>query len=113
MSKRQNKKKVIDKLKKQERLKLSLKYKRLKIISSYKNFHIKQTTYNKDMLKKNNFINNLLEILTLFTNKKYHIKLIFQHVNKGMTIKLNKIEKKELKKKNIITKTIFQKTLFC
>ena len=112
LSKRQNKKKVIDKLKKQERLKLSLKYKRLKIISSYKNFYIKQKTYNKDMLKKNNFINNLLEILTLFTNKKYHIKLIFQHVNKGMTIKLNKIEKKELKKKTLLLKQYSRKPFF-
>merc|ERR1712087_40244 len=92
LSKRQIKKKLINKLKKHERLKLSLRYKRLKIISNYKNYNMKKQISNNELLKKNNFINKLLETLTIFTKKKYHIKLIFQNVNKGLTVKLNKPE---------------------
>ena len=104
LSKRQVKKKLINKLKKHERLKLTSRYRRLKIISTFKNYGIKNRNFNKDLLKKNNFINKLLETLTIFTKKKYHIKLIFQHVNKGMTVMLTKPEKKELRKKTLLLK---------
>ena len=112
LSKRQIKKKLINKLKKHERLKLSLRYKRLKIISNYKNYNMKNQIFNNELLKKNNFINKLLETLTIFTKKKYHIKLIFQNVNKGLTVKLNKPEKKELKKKTLLLKQYSRKPFF-
>merc|ERR1712241_1129925 len=58
-----------------------LKNERIKIVSKFKQFTIKKQFVNKKLMKKNMFINYLLETLSLFTKKKYHIRLIFQHLN--------------------------------
>lgn len=97
---------------KQSKVKFSLKHKRLKIISNYKIFNMKKKIFNKTLLKKNFFINNLLETLTLFTKKKYNIKLLFQHVNKGITLKLTKPEKNELRKKTLLLKQYSRQPFF-
>ena len=59
-----------------------------------------------------NFVKRLLKTLTLFTNNKFHIKLILQHVNKGITIKLNKKDKFKLRKKIILLRQYSRQDFF-
>lgn len=86
---------------------LKIKNKRLQIIKNYKTF-----SNSKESIKKNNFLEQLLESLTIFTNKKFHIFLTFQNLNKGLSIKLNTNEKNFLKKKILFFKRYSKNRFF-
>jgi len=60
----------------------------------------------------NNFLKKLLKTLTLFTNNKFHIKLILQHVNKGKTKKLSKNNRFKLRKKIILLRQYSRQDFF-
>ena len=50
------------------------------------------------------FLEQLLESLSLFTNKKYNIFLSFQNLNRGMSLLLSPVEKESLKKRILALK---------
>jgi ribosomal protein S3 len=73
--------------------------KRIKILNDYKN-NLKIKNYkNIKHLKFNNFSEQLLESLSIYTNKKFNIFMIFQNVNKGFSLNLTDFQTKFLKKK--------------
>jgi len=58
------------------------------------------TNYNNvKHLKLNNFSEQLLESLSIFTNKKFNIFVTFQNLNKGFSLTLNNIQATFKKKK--------------
>jgi ribosomal protein S3 len=89
-----------------------IKNKRLKIMKNYKNFLSNETYHTKELIKKNNFLEQLLEGLSLFTNKKYHIFLTFQNLNKGLSVKLSEEEQNFLKKKILFFKRYSKNKFF-
>jgi len=89
-----------------------LKSKRLGIISQYKKLDSKRKFLNESILKKNGLLNGLLETLTSFTGAKYHIKLVLQHANKGLTTNLNQLEKKQLKQKTLLLRQYSRQKFF-
>jgi ribosomal protein S3 len=88
-------------------LKKKLK-KRIRIITNYKNTLQMNTFNNIQHIKINNFSEQLLESLSIFTNKKFNIFLTFEYLNKKKRggLKFDKIQTKLLKK-NILQ---FQQT---
>lgn len=89
-----------------------LKSKRLKIVSLSQNHRPKQKHSTKNVFDKNKFLDQLLETLTIFTNSKYHIKLILQNVNKGLTVNLKESHKDQLKKKVLLLKQYSRRKFF-
>lgn len=101
---------------KDEKLKLSkikmCRIKRVNLLKKYKqslNFESFRTHEN---LIKNGFIEQILETLSLFTSKKFHIFLVFRNLNKGMTFKLSKEEQNFLKKKILFLKRYSKNKFF-
>ena len=85
--------------------------KRIYLLKKYKqslNFKNYTTTEN---LIRNNIIEQILESLSKFTNNKFHIFLIFQNINRGISINLSKEEQNFLKKKFLFLKR-YSKNLF-
>jgi len=58
------------------------------------------------------FLNKLLETLTAFTKDKFNIKIISQHVNKGITKKLSRKDKFKLKKKLVLLRQYSRQDFF-
>jgi hypothetical protein len=63
--------------------------KRIKILKNYKNIKF---------LKLNHFSEQLLESLSIYTNKKFNLFLTFQNLNEKLSLKLTSIQAKFLKK---------------
>lgn len=80
------------------------KLERVSILNRYKAFLQHKKYKTKSILKKNLFLEQLLESLSLFTNKKYNIFLTFQNLNRGMSLLLSPVEKESLKKKALSLK---------
>ena len=89
-----------------------LKTKRLSILDKYKNFSQRNTYRNNEVLKKNSFLEQLLESLSVFTNKKFHIFLTFQNLNRGLSIKLPQKEQDFLKRKILFLKRYSKNKFF-
>ena len=110
------------KLKKKKKIKKTLKQKtnenlvslkvRLTILKKYKQLILTTKYQNKKLLKKNNFLEQLLESLSFFTNKKFKIFLTFQNLNKGLSLKLNKNENEDLKKKLFFLRSYLKRQFF-
>lgn len=81
-----------------------LKTKRLLILKKYKNYSYKNKYSSIELLKKNQFLEQLLENLSLFTKKKFHIILTLQNINKGISLSIPKNEQEFLKKKLLFLK---------
>lgn len=73
--------------------------KRIILLKNYKN-NLKMKNYkNVHHLKLNSFSEQLLESLSIYTNKKFNIFITFQNLNKGLSLNLNNSQAKFLKKK--------------
>lgn len=78
--------------------------KRLHLLKKYKK-HLQHKDFkNTYENQKNRFIEQLIEGLNLFTNKKYHLYLNLQHLNSGLTISLAEKEQGNWKKKLLLLK---------
>lgn len=75
------------------------KIKRLQILKQYKKKIAGKKKNNNETLKANFFMEQLLESLSIFTGKKYHIFLTLQNLNKGVSLRLSSPEQVFLKKK--------------
>jgi ribosomal protein S3 len=99
-TKKNLKNKIIRKLKDKKRKNIIQKKfkKRIKILNNSKN-SLKMIKYKSvKLLKLNHFSEQLLESLSAYTNKKFNLFIIFQNVNKRLSLKLTKIQTKFLKK---------------
>lgn len=98
----------IKKLKEKNELKMG----RLGILKSYKTFLLHRKYKSNAVLKKNLFLEQLLEGLSLYTNKKYNIFLTFQNLNRGMTLVLSQIERDFMKKRLLSLKRYSKEKFF-
>ena len=73
--------------------------KRINFLKNYKNT-LQMIRYNNiKHLKLNNFSEQLLESLSIFTNNNFNIFVTFQNLNKGFSLALDNIQANFLKKK--------------
>ena len=85
---------------------------RLGILNSYKTFLQRQKYKSKEVLKKNVFIEQLLEGLSLFINQKHNVFLTFQNMNRGMAVQLSQAEQDFLKKRVLALKRYSKEKFF-
>jgi ribosomal protein S3 len=72
--------------------------KRIKILKNYKD-NLKMINYKSlKLLKLNHFLEQLLETLSIYTNRKFNFFLTFQNLNEKLSLKLTSIQAKFLKK---------------
>jgi len=84
------------------------KIKRLKFLKNIKTNKIKKAwPLKKELFYYSNFIKVLLNGLNLYTNNKLEISLVFQNINKGLSVRLNNSKLKNLK--NILFNLRFYK----
>ena len=89
-----------------------VKTKRLKILSQYKKSLAQKNFETEGVSEKNNFLEQILESLSLFTHKKFHIFLTLQNLNKGVSMRLSEEEQKFLKKKILFFKRYSRNKFF-
>jgi ribosomal protein S3 len=70
--------------------------KRIKILKNYNKNNLKIVNYKN--IKLNNFSEQLLENLSIYTNRKFNFFLTFQNLNDKLSLKLTNIQAKFLKK---------------
>ena len=73
--------------------------KRIRVLKDYKNSLKIKNYKNIKHLKFNNFSEQFLESLSIYTNKKFNIFVTFQNLNKGLSLNLTNFQAKFLKKK--------------
>jgi hypothetical protein len=78
-----------------------LKIRRAKIVRRFKRKLYKINYITNEKLKKNSFLEELLEGLSIFIGKKFHVYLTFQNLNRGLNLELLK------KDKGFFRKTVF------
>lgn len=98
--------------KKKLKEKNQLKIERVGIINSYKIFLQHKKYKSHEILKKNLFLEQFLEGLSLYTNKKYNVFLTFQNLNRGMTVLLSQIEQNFIKKRLLSLKRYSKEKFF-
>lgn len=76
----------------------------IRVAREYKNFYSKSSYRTANILKKNYFHEHLLEVISLFTKKKFHVSLVFKNINRGINITFTSMEKTFLKKQAILLK---------
>lgn len=75
---------------------------KLQVCKKYEKFLQTNKFRHQIVIKKNNFLEQILEGLTLFLSKKLDIVIIFQYVRKGLSLNFNKLtdlDKKIVKNK--------------
>lgn len=83
-----------------------LKFKsNVSIAKKYKNFYNKVSYKTTNVLKKNYFHEHILEAISLFLKKRFHVSLVFKNINRGISLTLTSVEKAFLKKQAILLKT--------
>lgn len=88
------------------------KIKRVRLLKKYKqSLNLKNYITNENLIK-NNITEQILESLSLFTNKKFHIFLVFQNINRGISLNLSKEEQNFLKKKFLFLKRYSKNKFF-
>jgi ribosomal protein S3 len=86
--------------------------KRIKIFKNHKN-NLKTINYKSiKFLKLNNFSEQLLESLSMYTNKKFNLFLTFQNLNDKLSLKLTSIQAKFLKKEFLALRRESQNKFF-
>lgn len=90
----------------------AVKTKRLKILSQYKKSLFQNDYKTVDVLNKNSFLEQILESLSLFTGKKFHVFLTLQNLNKGASVKLSDEEQNFLKNKILFFKRYSRNKFF-
>ena len=86
--------------------------KRNTLLKKYKTKFIKNKYTNNKNLQKNSFIEQLLEGLNLFVQKKHNIQLTFQNLNSSLNINLDRNEQKLWKKKLLTIKRYSKNKFF-
>jgi len=86
--------------------------KRLKLLKQYKEILNNNKFKNLKTHKTNNFIEKLLESLTIFTKKKINIFITFQNLNKGLSMKLDSNQFKSLKQLLLKFRKDFRQNFF-
>ena len=84
------------------------KFKRLKILSKYNKFFIKDLQNSK----KNNFSQQIFETLTAFTNNLYDINIVLENLNQGLVFNLNNQQKNEIRRKILLLKQYSKRNFF-
>jgi ribosomal protein S3 len=84
----------------------------LGILNSYKTFLQHQKYKSNAILKKNLFLEQFLEGLSLYTNKKNNVFLTFQNLNRGMTVLLSQVEQGFIKKRLLSLKRYSKEKFF-
>lgn len=84
------------------------KFKRVKIISQYNKSFINDLQY----LKKNYFLQQVLETLTIFTGNFYNLNIILENLNQGLVLNLKNEQKNEIKRKLLLLKQYSKKSFF-
>jgi len=84
------------------------KFKRVKIISQYNKSFINDLEH----LKKNYFLQQVLETLTIFTGNFYNLNIILENLNQGLVLNLNNQQKNEIKRKLLLLKQYSKKNFF-
>lgn len=77
----------------------------ISINREYKIFNNKVSYLTTNALKKNYFHEHILEAVSLFLKKRFHVSLVFKNINRGVSLMLTSIEKAFLKKQAILLKT--------
>jgi|APIni6443716594_1056825.scaffolds.fasta_scaffold00289_1 ribosomal protein S3/plasmid maintenance system killer protein len=86
--------------------------KRIKILNNSRN-NLKIMNYRSiELLKLNHFSEQLLESLSIYINKKFNLFIIFQNLNKKLSLKLTKIQAKFLKKELLALRRESQNKFF-
>ena len=86
--------------------------KRVNILKRYKQSLSHKIYQTNENLTKNNITEQILETLSLFTDKKFHIFLSFKNLNRGVSFKLPKEEQNFLKKKILFLKRYSRNKFF-
>ena len=86
--------------------------KRVSLLKKYKQSLNSKNYLTNESLVKNNIVEQILETLSLFTNKKFHIFLVFKNLNRGLAFKLSKEEQSFLKKKILFLKRYSRNKFF-
>lgn len=93
-------------------LKKNIKKKELVLYKKYINWLIYNKYKKKGLLKKNLFVEQILESLSLFTNKKYNIHLNFKHLNSIMCFNLERKKLLSLKRRIFLLKKYKKEKFF-
>lgn len=88
------------------------KIRRAKVVRKFKKKLYKTNYKTTEKLKKNLFLEELLESLSIFTGKKYHVYLTLQNLNRGLNLELVKSDKKFLRKTVFLLKQYFNEKFF-
>jgi hypothetical protein len=82
------------------------------IVKKYKDFYNKLLYRTRHVLKKHYFHEQILETISQFTKKRFHVSLTFKNINKGPNLILTSTEKDFLKKQSILLKSYSRQTYF-
>lgn len=84
--------------------------KKLETIRKYEKILLK--TKNIKQFKLNNFSEQLIESISMYTNKKFNIFTTFQNLNKGLSLNLTRIQTDFFKKKSLELRRESQNSFF-
>jgi len=84
----------------------------IRVVREYKKFYSKFSYETTSASKKNYFHEHLLETISSFTKKRFHVSLVFKNINRGINITLTPIEKAFLKKQAILLKAYSKQKYF-
>ena len=84
--------------------KKKLKSARLSVVHRYRSFLQQKKHKTNEILQKNRFLDQLLESLSLFLDKKFNIFLTLKNLNRGLSVILTEDERSFLKKKILLLK---------
>jgi Ribosomal protein S3, C-terminal domain len=87
-------------------------FKNISIATQYKTFFNKASYKTSSILKKHFFHEQILETVSLFIEKRFHVSLVFRNVNRGINLILNESERLFLKKYIILLKRYSKKDYF-
>lgn len=84
----------------------------IKIVKKYKDFYNKSLYRTKHVLKKYYFHEQILETISQFTKKRFHVSLTFKNINRGTNLTLTSTEKDFIKRQSILLKSYSRQAYF-
>lgn len=90
----------------------SFGFNNIPIVKKYKDFYNKLSYRTTHVLNKHLFHEQILETISQFTKKRFHISLTFKNINKGPNLILTSTEKDFLKKQAILLKSYSRQNYF-
>lgn len=92
--------------------KVLIKFKKIRIVTLYKRFFNRIRYKTLGVLKSHFFHEHLLETISLFTKRKFHISLVFKNINRGINVIFDDSERSFLKKQSLLLKRYSKKDFF-